>query len=278
MKCSISWDPGTSYSGFPGQNTLDGTLDHLHLHEFTWGETKLSFALENPKFTRVLFPVFFHLINEKQAGCLSYIGFRTTQCLGILISRYQDPIIGQPVECNNVFFSLLQLVATVKKKISAQLEGDAASDIQIAIYRCFQGVSLPKTNNVFSYLGDMNHHLSRSPSCAITKEPNPLTTVYTINIPCRPHRNVQWWNIVLSLLKAIRQCRSHLNGLLVWRNPWGIQRLPGHKRTHPTDSIPHLPKSHESHIYLNCLSCQLCIRWVRLFGDYKCPEKKHIYL
>ena len=145
MKCSISWDPGTAYSGFPGQNTLDGTLDRLSLHEFTWGEMKTLFCIGKPQVHSCsFFPVFFHLINEKQAGCLSYLGFRTTQCLGILISRYQDPIVGQPVECNHDCFHCSN---------GWQLEGDAASDIQIAIYRCFQGVSLSKTNNVFSDLG-----------------------------------------------------------------------------------------------------------------------------
>lgn len=194
-----------------------------------WNET--LFCIGKPQvhscFFSCCFFYFFHLINEKQAGCLSCLGFRPTQWLGILISRYQDPIIGPPVECN-IFFFTAPIGCNGQEKISAQLEGDAASDIQIAIYRCFQGVSLSKTNNVFSDLGDMNHHLSRSPSCAITKEPNPLTTVYTINVPCRPHRNVQWWNMFFRLLKAIRRCRSHLNGVLVWGNPSEIQRLPGH--------------------------------------------------
>ena len=244
MKCSISWDPGTSYSGFPGQNTFEGTLDHLnliiyiHLHEV---KTKLCFAWESPKFTRVLFPVFFsffHLINEKEAGCLSYSGFFTTQCLGILISRYEDPIIGQPVIVTMFLFHCSNGLLPARN-ISAQLEGEAASDIQIAIYRCFQGVSLSKTNNVFSYLGDMNHHLSRRPSCAITKEPNPLTTVYTINIPCRPHRNVQWWNMFwpfkshspmsISSKQCVGMRESFRDPKIAW--PYGI-------RTHTTDSPP----------------------------------------
>ena len=128
------------------------------------------------------FLFFFHLINEKQAGCLSYLGFRTTQCLGIFISRYQDPIIGRPVECNNVFVSLLQW-ETLQATSRSQYIGVSK------VSPC------PKPTMSLVTLGNMNHHLSRSPSCAMTKVPNPLTTVYTINVPCRPHRNIRWWNM-----------------------------------------------------------------------------------
>ena len=63
MKCNISWDPGTSYSGFPGQNSLEGILDHRNLQEVK----RNCFALENPKFTD-----FFTWSMKKQAGCLGY--------------------------------------------------------------------------------------------------------------------------------------------------------------------------------------------------------------
>lgn len=125
------------------------------------------------------------------------------------------------------------------RSISAQLEGEAASNIQIAIYRCFQGVSLSKTNNVFSDLGDMNHHLSRSPSCAMTKVPNPLTTVYTINVPCRPHATFSgetWFKpfkshspMPISSKRCVGMRESFRDPKVTW--PYGI-------RTHPTDSPP----------------------------------------